>query len=312
MTLARDLADRFHQRWLEANPFAATMYGIPGYDDLVPDESEEGEQAWRAEVARFLREADAIAPGAAHPGRCRHARLHEGGGRPGARDHRPGAGGVHGHRHAVRRAAPPCWRVAARTVLVDAAAAEAYLTRLRRSGTWLDQIGERLRAGAGKGRLPVAPLVEQAITWAEGVLAAPVPGPVLSPRPPQGWDRAAAWEVRTPGGRRGGGQARRWRGGSPPSRSCCRGRGRPRRPGWSTCPAARKTTPGRSGSTRPCRCGRRNCTRPGWITSPRWRPGPWSWAPGWGFPGWTRCSPRCGTRPGRSRRPRPSARRRSR
>ena len=62
MTAARDLADRFHQRWLEANPFAATMYGIPGYDDRVPDESEEGAQAWRAEVAQFLREADAIAP----------------------------------------------------------------------------------------------------------------------------------------------------------------------------------------------------------------------------------------------------------
>ena len=84
--------------------------------------------------------------------------------------------------------------LAARTVLVDQAAAEAYLTRLRRSGAWLDQIGERLRAGARKGRLPVAPLTEQAITWAEDVLAAPGPGPLLAPRPPEGWDRAAAWE----------------------------------------------------------------------------------------------------------------------
>jgi hypothetical protein len=41
MTAARDLADRFHHRWLEANPFTASMYGIPGYDDLVPDESNE-------------------------------------------------------------------------------------------------------------------------------------------------------------------------------------------------------------------------------------------------------------------------------
>ena len=62
MISARDLADRFHRRWLEANPFAATMYGIPGYDDLVPDESGEGQQAWRAEVGQFLREAGAIAP----------------------------------------------------------------------------------------------------------------------------------------------------------------------------------------------------------------------------------------------------------
>jgi uncharacterized protein (DUF885 family) len=51
MTAARELADRFHQRWLEQNPFTATMYGIPGYDDQVPDESEEGAQAWRADEA---------------------------------------------------------------------------------------------------------------------------------------------------------------------------------------------------------------------------------------------------------------------
>ena len=67
MTSARDLADRFHQRWLEHNPFTATSYGIPGYDDLVPDESEEGEQAWRAEIERFLGEADAIAAGPLTP-----------------------------------------------------------------------------------------------------------------------------------------------------------------------------------------------------------------------------------------------------
>ena len=42
MTEARDLADRFHERWLHVHPFAATMYGIPGYDHLLPDDSERG------------------------------------------------------------------------------------------------------------------------------------------------------------------------------------------------------------------------------------------------------------------------------
>ena len=60
MTSPRDLADRFHRRWLEANPFVATMYGISGYDDLIPDDSEKGQQAWRAEVGQFLLEANAI------------------------------------------------------------------------------------------------------------------------------------------------------------------------------------------------------------------------------------------------------------
>ena len=72
--------------------------------------------------------------------------------------------------------------VAARTILLDQAAAEAYLTRVQRSGGWLDQVTERLRVGAGRGRLPVAPLAEQAVAWAEGVLAAPDSQP--RPRPP--------------------------------------------------------------------------------------------------------------------------------
>src|SRR6516164_1926865 len=193
MTSARDLADRFHQRWLEANPFAATMYGIPGYDDLVPDESEEGGQAWRAEVARFLLEADAIAAGPLTPADSvtrdcmREAAAQEIALIDMARAEYTVT--------AVQYAGPAVLlALAARTVLVDPAAAENYLARLRSSGIWLDQIGERLRAGARKGRLPVAPLVEQAVTWAEDVLAAPVPGPVMSAQPPSGWPGTAAWE----------------------------------------------------------------------------------------------------------------------
>ena len=193
MSPVRDLADRFHQRWLEENPFAATMYGIPGYDDLIPDESEAGAQTWRAEVEQFLRAADAIAPGQLTPADAvtfdctKEAATQELASIDSARAEHTVT--------AMPYAGPPTFlALAARTVLVDPAAAEAYLTRLRRSGTWLDQISERLRAGARNGRLPVAPLVEQAIAWAEGVLAAPAPGPALSPRPPQGWPRAAAWE----------------------------------------------------------------------------------------------------------------------
>jgi uncharacterized protein (DUF885 family) len=193
MSPATDLADRFHRRWLEVNPFAATMYGIPGYDDLVPDESEAGEQAWRGEVEQFLREADAVARGELTPADAvtldcvREAAVQELEGIDLARAEYTVT--------PMQYAGPATFlAVAARTVLLDPAGAEAYLTRLRRSGVWFDQLGERLRAGARKGRLPVAPLVEQAITWAEGVLAAPAPEPVLSPRPPRGWDRAAAWE----------------------------------------------------------------------------------------------------------------------
>jgi uncharacterized protein (DUF885 family) len=195
MTSARDLADRVHRRWLEANPFAATMYGVPGYDDLVPDESEEGRQAWRAEIGRFLGEADVIAGGRLTPAEavtldCARAAAAQ------EQDIIDLAGAEHTVT-AMQYAGPAAFlAVTARTVLVDQAAAEAYLSRLRRSGAWLDQIAERLRTGARKGRLPVAPLAEQAVTWAEGVLAAPAASPVLAPRPPQGWQAAAGWEER--------------------------------------------------------------------------------------------------------------------
>ena len=193
MTSARDLADRFHGRWLEQNPFAATSYGIPGYDDLVPDESEQGEQAWRAEIGWFLGEADALEGGPLTPADAvtvdctKEAAIQEVAGIDMARaEHTVTAMQYYG---------PPTFlALAARTVLIDPAAAEAYLTRLRRSGGWLDQVSERLRTGARKGRLPVAPLVEQAISWADGVLAEPVPGPALAPQPPTGWNRAAEWE----------------------------------------------------------------------------------------------------------------------
>ena len=194
MSTARDLADRFHERWLEQNPFAASMYGIPGYDDLVPDESEEGARARRAEAEHFVVEADEIAGGPLTPADAvtldctREAAAQE----IAIVDMAPEDHTVTAMQYS---GAALFMAVAARTVLVDVPAAEAYLIRLRRGGEWLDQVGERLRAGAGKGRYPVAPLAEQAIAWAEGVLAAPVPAPLLAPAAPAGWDGTAEWEA---------------------------------------------------------------------------------------------------------------------
>ena len=199
MTAARDLADRFHERWLQANPFAATMYGIPGYDALLPDNSEEGERAWRAEAEHFLGEAERIqraetgrgelTPADAVTLDCTaQAAVQEVAAADQASDEYTVT--------AMQYSGPAMFlAVAARTVLVGPAAAEDYLARVRGSGAWLDQVSERLRAGAGRGRLPVAPLAEQALHWAESVLADPGASPVLSPQAPPDWERAAAWEA---------------------------------------------------------------------------------------------------------------------
>jgi uncharacterized protein (DUF885 family) len=195
MTTARDLADRFHARWLRANPFAATMYGIPGYDALLPDDSAEGQQAWRAEAERFLAEAEDIkrgetplAPADAVTVDCTtQAAVQEIAGVDLAADEHTVT--------AMQYSGPAMFlAVAARTVLVDESAAEDYLSRVRGSGAWLDQVSDRLRAGAAGGRLPVLPLAEQALAWVETVLTTPETSPVLSPRPPADWARAAAWD----------------------------------------------------------------------------------------------------------------------
>ena len=197
MSTPRELADRFHARWLRVHPLAATMYGIPGYDELMPDDSPEGQQAWRAEAGRFLGEAgtvdrgglavaDAVTLDCVAEMAAQEVALVD----------------LAADEHTVtpmQYTGPPVLlATAARTVLMDEAAAEAYVTRLRRSGTWIGQVTERLRAGAAKGRLPVAPLAQEAVTWAERLLAdGPGASPLLSPRPPQGWDRdrVTAWEA---------------------------------------------------------------------------------------------------------------------
>ena len=192
MSTPRELADRFHERWLRVHPFTATMYGIPGYDDLMPDDSAAGQQAWRAEAGRFRDEAGAIDRGPLTVAEavtldCMTE----------AAEQELAAVDLAADEHTVtpmHYTGPPVFlAVAARTILLDEAAAEAYLTRLRRSGAWIDQVTERLWEGAAKGRLPVAALAEQAVAWAQRLLAAPDDSPLLAPRPPQDWDRAAAW-----------------------------------------------------------------------------------------------------------------------
>ena len=195
MPSVRDLADTYHERWLATHPFAASNFGIPGYDGRVPDDSEAGEAARRSELesARAeaervdrsrLSEADAVTLGCLLENilqelRALDVRLIE-------------------HTVTAMPFGGPAvfFATAARTVLADEQAAVDYLERLRASGTWIDQQTERLRIGSRKGRLPVALLIEKAIGWAEHVLEPPVPEALAAPRPPAGWGGEAAWRER--------------------------------------------------------------------------------------------------------------------
>ncbi len=192
MSFARELAERSHTGWLATHPFDATNRGIPGYDDLAPDASEAGDAERRAALEGVLAEA----------GRSRPADLGEAdevtlGCLTGLAEVELAELASAAVEHTVTampfQGPATLLAVAARTVLPDAQAARDYVTRLRRSGLWVDQQTERLRTGQAKGRLPVAPLVAEAIAWAEGVLAPPVPEALTAPRPPTGWDGEASW-----------------------------------------------------------------------------------------------------------------------
>jgi uncharacterized protein (DUF885 family) len=188
----RELTDAFHERWLATHPFAASVYGVPGYDDRVPDDSEAGEASRRTDLELTLSEVDRLEPTSrSEADAITLACLRENA----VGELRDLDVGLIEHTVTAMPFSGPSelLATAARTLLADEQAAHDYLERLRAGGTWIDQQSQRLRIGAAKGRLPVAPLVQEAIEWAEHVLAAAVPEALATPEPPLGWDGEAAW-----------------------------------------------------------------------------------------------------------------------
>jgi uncharacterized protein (DUF885 family) len=188
----RALADRLHTRLFQASPFDASIKGIPGYEDQVPDAGVAAEQALRQDLDAVL--ADAAALGAARLSTADRVTLDcvvDTAERTlldidaALIDLTVTAMPIEG--------APVLLAVASRTLLGDPQAAAEYLTRLRASASWLGQIDERLRDGAARGRVPVAPLVQDTIAWADSVLSDGAPPALLAPEPPADWDGADAW-----------------------------------------------------------------------------------------------------------------------
>ncbi len=193
MTTPRELADRFHEHWLSSHPLAATSYGIPGYDHLMPDDSDAGHEALRAgaeEILKRAREIDAetLSPADAVTLGCTiaHAEAEIAAVESAPYEHTVTAMPFSGPANFLA--------IAARSVLVDEEAATNYLTRLEASSTWIRQLAGQLNAGAKKGRYPVEPLVEQAIAWAESLLSEDAPAPLLAPEPPKDWSGADGWK----------------------------------------------------------------------------------------------------------------------
>jgi uncharacterized protein (DUF885 family) len=189
------LAEELAQTHLWNNPFGASLLGISGYDDAVPELSPPARQAFRDRLVDVVVGCERLEADAGDlDSRVVLAATRDDATRAlGMVDSRVEEftvstlpfGGVSGP--AVMLLA------AARASVIDAASATAYLTRCRRLPTYLDQCGERLRTAAASGLLPVAPLVEGVIGQLRDHLTHPDRDPLLGHRPPQGWHGVAAW-----------------------------------------------------------------------------------------------------------------------
>ncbi|HEX4908828.1 MAG TPA: DUF885 family protein, partial [Actinomycetes bacterium] len=184
-----ELAERYFQVTMDAAPFDATMYGVPGWDAEVPDLSEAAEAETDRRLAGLARRlAGTDEGGLGHQDRITLAMLERG-----LADHRAelaarwpevtvSATGS-GIQTAVLGLVP-------KVSLATADQAADYLERCAKLAGCLDQAGDRLRAGLAKGRTPPALGVRAAVRQLDAYLAAGSEGddPLLTPTPPAGVD----------------------------------------------------------------------------------------------------------------------------
>ncbi len=189
-------------RW-EISPFAATMLGITGHDDRVPDVSRAGEGRFRAAAASILArtaDVDAAAPAAAdavtlatleHGARSLVAELDAGLAEFTVSPQGEGLGTI--------------LQAAAVTAPADEAGAQAHLRRVRALGGYVDGCAERLREGAAAGRFPVVALVGRTVGMLDGYLASDPEQDALAtvPAPPgpggQPWSGETGWRAELAG-----------------------------------------------------------------------------------------------------------------
>ncbi|PRY46688.1 DUF885 domain-containing protein [Umezawaea tangerina] len=165
MTETTELADELFALMMAADPLDASLYGISGYDDRLPDLSEEGEVALRAAAADVAARARALATGdpvtravVAQQAEAIVDRL----------DARSAEYTITASFFAPAGALLTILPMVAVTTPEQG---RDYLLRLAAVPGVLDVLAERHRAGLLAGRLPVAHLVRDAIAFVDRYLA---------------------------------------------------------------------------------------------------------------------------------------------
>jgi uncharacterized protein (DUF885 family) len=186
----RGLSDTLAHTLLAASPFAASQLGLREYDARVPDASVEADERLATALRDIDTQAQRMDPDDARD-RVTLAVIRS----TCERQQRDlGARAVEYTVAPIPLSGPPGALAAlARSVLVDAQAADDYLERVKGSAGYFDQVSTRLRDGAAQGRTPVRSLVDRTVEWADATLAQGAPAAITAPQPPAGWDGADGW-----------------------------------------------------------------------------------------------------------------------
>lgn len=164
------LGDRFFDASHSTDPFNATVLGVAGFDDLVPDPSRDAADAAARRLGAIEAAAEAIDPAGLDDDDAvdRRVLLSLAGAARGDLEHgvweaNASADGYGCPQGAAFMAVPS-------VVLADAAAVEGYLRRLGSLGGFFDAVGERYLQASTQGRPPTGVGVRQALDQLAGHL----------------------------------------------------------------------------------------------------------------------------------------------
>lgn len=171
-----ELGDRYLHLSMTAHPFTASLLGLPGYDDLVPDPRPEATQDLVRDLRSVAVQARALSDLSAPDSVTRAVLV-----RTAADD------ADRAELREVEFQTAPFWSsvhsqllsILPKVRLTDSARAEAYLARLRKVPGYLDAAGEQLRTGTARGRTAAARSLARSIAALDAHLSGAVADDVL-------------------------------------------------------------------------------------------------------------------------------------
>ncbi len=185
------LGDELFEVSHTTDPFNATMLGVAGFDDLVPDPSRAGAAAAARRIGAIEAAAEAVDPAALdEDGRIdRRVLLSLAGSARADLEHGSWEAGASADGYGSPQG--EAFMAVPTVALRDAAAVEGYLRRLAALGGFFDTVGQRYLQAAADGRPPTQVGVRQALDQLTGHLTA-AEDVFQRPRLPAGLDEAAA------------------------------------------------------------------------------------------------------------------------